>query len=92
MSSLRFVMPEHVLKKEDIQGECSSDIYYPRIMITRKNGCNFKMDKHRRDESVNMTKIYSTDFVIKKVTATCEYTCFLESLKLKKTVTIEGNS
>ena len=92
MSKLRFVMPERVFKNGDIHGECSSDKYYPRIMITRKNGCNFKVDKHIRDERVNMTKIYYTDFVIKRVTATCEYMCILTNLIQKKTVTIKGSS
>ena len=83
-------MPEHVLMNDDIHGRCVSGMWHnipPRIRIIGKEDCNFRIDFQIVLEQGGSI-LY---FVIKNVTATCEYACILMLSRVIKTVVVKGN-
>ena len=87
-------MPEHVLMNDDIHGQCVSDKQWPRIMMdrfARENGCHFKIEWKRRFVKDGENTIYCLEFVIRNVTATCEYKCTIGGSEIiKKWVVVSG--
>ena len=79
-------MPDEVLMNDDIHGRCISDKIFPRIAVSR---CDFTIEKHQRTFKEGGNKIYCTDFVIRNVTATCEYMCVSTKIE-KKIVVVKG--
>ena len=93
MSSLKMKMPEHVLMNHDIHGQCVSNDKWPHFVIKRSNApeCeSFKVTRKRRVLVQGTNELYCTDFVVKNVTATCEYMCAFRNSKLTKTVVVTG--
>ena len=93
VSNLKLMMPEHVFMNDDIHGQCVSDVSaHFLIRATNAHGhrCNFKIEKQRRDIVQGTNTLHCTDFVVKNVTATCEYTCAFAGLKVKKQVAVTG--
>ena len=84
-SSIRLIMPEHVNKNEDIHGYCITTKGSPRIIILRNSKCNFKIEINE-----NLLEKNCTDFVIKNVTATCQYRCAISGLFKVKSVVVAG--
>ena len=89
------ITPEYVLMNHDIHGQCVSDVL-PRFLITAKDihghRCNFKIVKQPRVIEQGTNTPHCTDFVIKNVTATCQYTCGLGKFKVTKWVVVTGTS
>lgn len=93
MSSLKMKMPKHVLMNHDIHGQCVSGDTWPHFVIKSANAheCHhFKVDKQKRVVRQGENKFYCEDFVVKNVTATCEYMCAFSQSKLIKTVVVTG--
>ena len=92
MSSLKMKMPEHVLMNHDIHGQCVSNDIWPHFVIKRANApeCDFKFKRQRRVMVQGTNEFYCTDFVVKNITATCEYMCGFGTSKLTKTVVVTG--
>ena len=81
-------MPELVLKNDDIRGQCISELGWPRIGIHTKNvECRaLKIEKIRN----KLEQSFCTEFVIRNVTATCQYECIISNIQGKKSVTVAG--
>lgn len=90
MSSLKMVIPQNVFINDDIHGKCVSHDIWPHIVIKRTTGCNFKIENQRRFVVQDTIKYYCIDFVVKNVTATCEYMCAVKQFKVIKTVVVSG--
>ena len=88
MSSLKFTIPEHVLMNDDIHGQCVSSESWPHVVIIRRNGCYFEIERQRVKQGTDT--LYYTNFVIKSVTATCEYMCAIRTSRVKKFVVVTG--
>ena len=86
MSRLKLITPEHVLMNDDIHGRCTSGEWWPRI-VTITKGCNLKQ---QRIVEQGPNKLYCTDFVVKKATATCKYMCVVRQSRVIKTVVVTG--
>ena len=84
---IKLVIPDYVLKNDDIHGVCTSNVIWPRIVIHRNNECNFKRELHKQREN----KLFSTNFVVRNVTATCQYRCVVPHLSKIKTVAVTGS-
>ena len=86
------ITPEYVLMNHNITGRCVSSDTWPHFVIKGTNtpGCNFKVKRERRVVAQGTNKIYCTDFVVKSVTATCEYMCAFKHSKLTKTIVVTG--
>ena len=80
------IMPDEVLRNDDINGRCISDKFYPAIAVIR---CDLKIEKHPRTFEKNGNKFYCTDFVIRNVNATCQYLCAFPKIE-NKTVVVKG--
>ena len=81
------IMPDRAFMNDDVHGQCISGESWPRIVILKRNsGCNFKIER-RQDTN---TLQYVTDFVVKNVTATCEFMCAIKQSRKTKTVIITG--
>ena len=94
MSTLKMIMPQNVFMNDDMHGQCVSDVVWPHIVIKRTNECNFKFKLRRQRKVVirNQTVFYFTDFVVKNVTATCQYICAVGSqFRVTKTVVVSGS-
>lgn len=90
-SSMQINLPDFVWKNSDLQGQCISNLFYPKIMIiSQTNGCNAIIEEQRRLVDQRTNKFYCTDFVVRNVTATCQYRCAISSLKEIKTVVVKG--
>ena len=59
-------------------------------MIKGNSECNFKIQRQRRQNTNTLPQLYVTDFVVKSVTATCEYICVVKQSRDAKTVVITG--
>ena len=82
-------MHDNAFMNDDVHGRCISGENWPHIVILKRNsGCNFKIEKQRRRDT--NTLLYVTDFVVKGVTATCEYMCAVRQSRKTKTVVITG--
>ena len=79
-------MPDEVLMNDDIHGQCISDKVFPRIAVIT---CDFTIEKHQGTFEEDRNKFYFTDFVIRNVTATCEYMCVSTKID-KKIVVVKG--
>ena len=80
-------MSEHVLKNENVHGQCISTEASPRITIYRRNTkCDFKIEITKRDAS----GLFCTDFVIRNVSATCQYRCAASQSYEIKSVAVAG--
>ena len=92
MSRLQMIMPEHVFMNHDIHGQCVSGVPHHFVHVTKTNGCNFKIEKQMKPRVVRQgtNRLYCTDFVVKNVTATCEYTCGSAHLRETKQVVVTG--
>lgn len=90
MSGIKMIMPEHVFMNDDVHGQCTSGERWPHIVIKSNSGCNFKIERQRRELQDTNTLIYVTDFVVKSVTTRCEYMCVVGQLRETKTVVITG--
>ena len=90
MSNVHLVVAKHVLMNDDIHGQCASGEWWPRIVIIRKSGCNFKIEQQQRVVEQGSNTFYYTDFVVKNVTATCKYMCAIKHLRDMKTVVVTG--
>ena len=82
-------MPDHVLKNDDIHGQCISTKGSPRITILHRNAiCNFGIEVERNENMPEGT--FCTDFVIRNVTAACRYRCVAFDSHETKYVAIAG--
>ena len=90
MSSLKLMMPEQVLMNDDIHGQCTSGDSWPHIVIKSGRGCNFKIERQRKVIRQGTNVLYFTHFVVKSVTATCEYMCAVGQTKKAKIVVVSG--
>jgi len=82
-------MPELVLKNDDIRGQCISELGWPRISMQSKNvECRaFKIEKMQRNK---LEQSFCIEFVIRNVTATCQYGCIILNILEKKSVAVAG--
>ena len=80
-------MPDYVLKNDNIHGVCTSKVIWPRIVIHRNNECNFRIELHKQKGN----KLFSTNFVVRNVTATCQYRCVVSYIFMIKTATVRGS-
>ena len=88
---MKMKMPEHVLMNDDIHGQCVSGERWPHIVIKANAiGCNFKIHRQRRVIGEGANKIFCTDFVIRNVTATCQYMCAFADSRVTKKVVVTG--
>ena len=90
MSGLKMIMPEHVLMNHDIHGECVAGNRWPRFMINKAYGCGSAVETQRRVVGQGLNKSFCEDFVVKNVTATCEYMCAFNKQMSTKTVIVTG--
>ena len=79
---LQMAMPGYVLKNDDIHGQCISDGgFWPKV---KNKGCNFTIEEKRTVVEQDTNELHCTDFVIKNVTATCEYMCAFSKSQVTK--------
>ena len=72
----------------DIHGQCVSG--YTRPLMIR-SGCNFNIEiQTRRGVTQDANTLYFINFVIKNVTATCQYMCVIGQFRVIKTVVVTG--
>ena len=88
-------IPKYVSKNHDINGQCIFDgNFWPKVMIIKNRSnskCNFIIEEKRRVvEQGGKNKLYCTDFVIRNVTATCQYRCAFAMTRVTKTVVVKG--
>ena len=83
-------MPRNVLMNDDIHGKCATTDVWPLVVIKRASECNFKIEKQRRIVVQDNITLYCTEFMIKNVTATCEYMCVAKQYRVTQTVVVSG--
>ena len=90
MSRLKMIVPQNVVMNDNIYGKCATTDTWPRVVIKRTNECSFRIQIERRIVVQDNVTLYCTEFVIKNVTATCEYICAFRHSKWTKTVVVTG--
>ena len=84
-------VPRYLLKNHDMHGQCTSNgIFWPMVYIVKKDKCDFIVEQRRRIMRQDTNKLYCTEFLVKNVTATCEYRCAFSNARVTKTVAIKG--
>ena len=83
------ILPEQVLKYDDIHGSCISRVASPNVLVYG-HGCNFKLEKQKVTLKQGTNDYYCTDFVIRNVTATCKYLCGYRQTQQTRTVVVKG--
>ena len=86
-------IPKHVSKNHDIHGQCIFDgIYWPKVIIKNRSDseCSFTIEENRTVVQQGGKELYCTDFVIRNVTATCEYQCAFSRKWVTETVVVKG--
>ena len=91
-SGIKLIMSEHVLKNDNVHGQCISADTYPRISIYRRNTeCDFDIDIEKQEKiMLEGLVLFCTDFVIRNVSATCQYRCAASHLHKTKSVSVAG--
>ena len=90
---ISMIMPEYVLMNDDIHGQCVSDVFpcfWIRARDVHGHRCNFEISKQQRDIKQGTNTLHCTEFVIKNVTATCQYTCGYRESTVTKQVIVTG--
>ena len=93
ISSLKMIMPQNVFMNEDIHGKCITSLptdIWPHVVIKKATGCKFKIRTKRRMVVQDTIKLHCTNFVVKNVTATCEYMCVSNQHVVIKTVVVSS--
>lgn len=80
------ILPERIVTNEDTYGHCiiKGDVL-PAVKTL--NCRNYKIYTVKTERHTNYSRV---DFVVKNVTKTCKYLCFLSKLYAKKSVTVVG--
>ena len=58
--------------------------------MDNKDKCDFTIEQRRRIVKQGTNKLFCTEFVVKNVTATCEYHCAFSNARVTKTVVVKG--
>ena len=89
-SGVSLMMPEHVFMNHDIHGRCVSHVSSHFLIKTVTTGNSCKLFKIIKQKNEGTNTFYCTDFVIKNVTATCQYMCASGHLHATKQVVVTG--
>ena len=84
---MKLTLPDHVLRNSDLSGHCSVEGKRAPRIIAFRGGCNVEILK--TEKNLIHSLVY---FVVKNVTRTCKYQCFLFRSTVKKTVSVVGMS
>ena len=85
---VKLTLPDNVLLNDDLYGECSLEgERAPYVRVKFGDKCNLKIL-----ETEKISKYYITRFVVKNVTRTCHYQCFLSQSRKAKKVSVVGMS
>ena len=84
------ILPEQVLKYDDIHERCISRVASPNIQVIGHGCHNFKLEKQQVTLKQGTIDYYCTDFVIGNVTTTCKYLCGYSQTHETRTVVVKG--